>query len=290
MKNEDKVLHIMMGLPGSGKTTYIHYNKKEKDNVVNLDDPWISFTGDDIFKYAAKRASEYFIYYKTVWIDGLILTKSDVKNIIKNIDKKLLDDLTKRGFNLVVHIHQFELNRDACKNNDLKRTLEHTRRIKSGITIDNADYEILSIRDIGELEKSTSIKIEYEQLPVKKYGTYDLYFNQIFNDNPDVLISEEWSLGGTWGNYRGEHGSVEADDKPDFDKLDEILTTVCPSISFLQYKYIMKHFVNIVERSEGDYYGGYVDYAHYEANMKEIYDFLINNNLLKKDENGNTGN
>ena len=85
MKNEDKVLHIMMGLPGSGKTTYIHYNKKEKDNVVNLDDPWISFTGDDIFKYAAKRASEYFIYYKTVWIDGLILTKSDVKNIIKNI-------------------------------------------------------------------------------------------------------------------------------------------------------------------------------------------------------------
>ena len=153
MKNENKVLHIMMGLPGSGKTTYIHYNKKEKDNVVNLDDPWISFTGDDIFKYAAKRASEYFIYYKTVWIDGLILTKSDVKNIIKNIDKKLLDDLTKKGFNLVVHIHQFELNRDACKNNDLKRTLEHTRRIKSGITIDNADYEILSIHDIGELEK-----------------------------------------------------------------------------------------------------------------------------------------
>lgn len=283
MKNENKVLHIMMGLPGSGKTTYIRYNKKEKDKVVYLDEPWKSFTGDDIFKYAAEKASEYFIYYKTVWIDGLILTKSDVKNIIKNIDKKLLDDLTKKGFNLVVHIHQFELNRDACKNNDLKRTLEHTRRIKSGITIDNADYEVLSIHDIGELEKSTSIKIEYEQLPVKKYGIYDLYFNQTFNDNPDVLISEEWSLGGTWGNYRGEHGSVDSDERPDFDKLDEILTTVCPSISFLQYKYIMKHFVNIVERSEGDYYGGYVDYAHYEANMKEIYDFLINNNLLKKD-------
>lgn len=280
----------MMGLPGSGKTTFVHDHKKEKDIVISLDDSWYSFKDtDNIFKHASTRASEYLVYYN-VWIDGLILTKSDIIDIIKNLTKKLPSILHEGGSDLVIHIHQFELNREACKNNDLKRTLEHARYIKSGITIDNANYEILKASDIDELEKSIPhIKIEYELLSVKKFDIYNLYFNQPLSDNPDILTSEEWSLGGTWGNYKGDTGDVSPDKQPDFDKLDEILTTVCPNISFLQYKYIMKHFVKIVERCESDYYGGSVDYAHYEANMKEIYNFLINNNLLKKDENGNTG-
>ena len=243
-----------------------------------------------------------------VWIDGLVLTERDINLVVKTFMQKFTSCNKYGGMGapspvkVNIHIHQYEDNREYCKNNDVKRLNELERTQGAGITIDNAIYDVLSAEQIETLKSRVLLAtarslqygieydIDYELLEVKKCGNWELYFKQTyrpFHDNSPhdttIMQSESWSLGGSWGDCWGNNGSISPDTPPtEFAELDELLLKLCPNLPILMYKKIYRDYVHIEEDSENDYYGGTEYKAWYEADMKGIYDYLRENKLIEE--------
>lgn len=291
-----KDIHIMMGLPGSGKTNYIRNHKQQSDRVLSMDDIWYR-KGDKILAIAESAGEDTMcIGVKTIWIDGLILTPEALYKLIDKYIKTVnsnhymkLNDILE----VSIHIHQYDCNREYCKHNDMNRMVNYERDMSSAISIDNMEYEVLNATNLQDFEKyidevnekSKSIhiaySIDYELLNVKKCGNWDLVFKQD-NENPNILQSERWSLGGTWASYDGRGGEISPDETPEFVELDNILLKVCPNLPILMYKKIYRDWVEVKEESENDYYGGTEHKAYYEADMRSIYIYLIENNQIEE--------
>lgn len=287
-----KTLHIMMGLPGSGKTTYVRENRKNGDDYISLDN---AYTKISKFDYAGIVAGERFSVsrYDVVWIDGLILTVEHLKLVLSSFIEKM-NELSYMFLNdpveINIVIHQFDGNREYCKNNDVKRCVcDGERSELAESTIEYVPYEIVSesdMKDISDILKAINMiekftyKLEYEALTVKRYGNWDKFFKPTYASNPNILASETWSLGGTWCSYDGRCGTIKPDETPDFSELDDILTTVCPNLSMLMYKKIYRDYVDVKQKSESDYYGGSEYIAWYEADMRGIYNYLRENNVI----------
>jgi hypothetical protein len=87
--------------------------------------------------------------------------------------------------------------------------------------------------------------------------------------------------GGSWGDCRGNKGSVPGGPETEFVEFDSILEKVCPNISFLQYKNICNKIINSDTRSEGDYYGGSVTYGYKYFNVRNLYEVLVEKGLYE---------
>ena len=87
----------------------------------------------------------------------------------------------------------------------------------------------------------------------------------------------EWVTGGlTGGNCWGDEAdtSLTADPEPELRGLDEVLAEVCPSITFIQYKLLMKE-MEYDEYEQGEYYGNYVIYGTKKLSVDTVYDKLV---------------
>ncbi len=96
----------------------------------------------------------------------------------------------------------------------------------------------------------------------------------------------EWETGGCSGGncWGGTAEPYSCDDPPkELDILDEILGKLCPSIPFLVYKQLKNDLVKEDTNCSdcGDYYGNYTNYRTLEVDLKELYDYLIQNELIK---------
>lgn len=301
----------MMGLPGSGKTTYVeeHTTLKPNHRVISLDNEY--YGKRDPINYAAQYAVEYVEVLSTdprcsiddIWIDGLILSYEDINKLVDKIIYEMSKANTESWlvFNdelisVTINIHQYECNRDNCLHNDINRYNNGERQLASNISIENTPYVVLDKNQIESLCKTclesseneemhlkyVKFNLEYELLPVKKCGTWELYYKSKGTLNPNILESNSWSRGGSWCDYRGCHGTIEASDQPEFTELDNILLETCPNLPILIYKKIYKDYVTINEYSEDDYYGGTEYKANYVADMKAIYDYLREKNLIEE--------
>lgn len=283
----------MMGLPGSGKSTYVAEHATEGTAYINsLDEYWR--TSGNKLDYAARCVAEHMasIQQHEAWIDGLILTQDDIKYLVEMYIKhhnKLLYVYLNSPVTVNIHIHQYEEDREACINNDIKRIMAEGREKSSQVSIENMTYEVLTDKDIEELSNLCAMsatngveyKLSYELLKVKKCGTWDIWYKQE-GKNPNILLSESWSLGGTWANCWGNSGSISGEPAPEFTELDDILMATCPNISIMMYKKIYREYVTTEEYYEHDYYGGCETRAQWKADMKGIYDYLRENNLIEE--------
>lgn len=88
---------------------------------------------------------------------------------------------------------------------------------------------------------------------------------------------DSWVVGGlTGGNCWGGEADmpVTADEEPDGD-LDEFLTLICPDLTFMQYRRLMKSDVLEYEtKSQSEYYGNYTDYRYRTINLDKLYQAL----------------
>lgn len=306
-------VHIAMGLPGSGKTTWMNAESnrvkwgnpdsdpydlykqiKHESWYIDLDRiMWDKSHKDRVMsngKLDMKKLLSYCTCLGTtrgvdgpiyVWIDGLALTRDDVLLYMRG-----LSDLVDPAKNMYIGgpmpfrwdivVDQWLEDREQCIVNDKLRAGK--RLYRSDITIKSADYEIVNEEDLmsvvlDENLHINDVKVEYHEVPKATSWQIDLDRK----GDPAVakyLKSKEWSLGGTWANYLGSHGYVERDEALDNECLYEILEKIVPDLKYLHYKRIEKECVKLVTRTDSDPYGGSVKYAHWETDLEKMYNLL----------------
>ena len=95
--------------------------------------------------------------------------------------------------------------------------------------------------------------------------------------------SVEWRTGGmSGGNCWGDEPSysVDADEVPEMTMLDEFLEEICPEITFLQYKRVMRELIESDSRTEYEYYGNHTNYGIRRVNFRKLYDRLVEVGVL----------
>jgi adenylate kinase family enzyme len=263
--NELKV-DIMMGLPGSGKTTLcnkINKNSNEYKKTRGFTRPLYldGKTEKEMDKLLEKTLmSSYFPTERNdvhrIIVDGLFLTNDDVVKMIKMIQQY--------DKHLKVTVHSFKEDRETCLHNDLGR------RTKS--SMNTIKYAKVEIPDANFIKEQTGLL----SLDVKRYNVYrkpDV--DVLLEDNGysyHIFCSGSWSLGGTYGNcYDDKLFPVSPDTPPnEFKEFDNFLEKICPNISFLQYKKLYNSCVKVETKEEHDYYGGCVTYAYFECDLKRL--------------------
>jgi hypothetical protein len=96
----------------------------------------------------------------------------------------------------------------------------------------------------------------------------------------------EWCSGGIGGGSCWDDGkedvhhySISGEPESDFDDIDTILTELCPNLSFLQYKQLMK----ITKResySQNEYYGNSTDYTYKYVLLRDLLNKLVEMGFL----------
>lgn len=107
---------------------------------------------------------------------------------------------------------------------------------------------------------------------------------EAFSAHIDTLgfsTKESWLVGGIGGGScwsEGGHYALTAEEEPEDEALDAILSMFCPTLTFLQYRCLTK-IENLYLRENKtyyEYYGNYTEYTTRELNLRVVYDFLVN--------------
>ena len=265
---KDIKLLILMGLPGSGKTTFAKkYKKEEKGTfVIHMDDVKQSlwYVKENTVKRCVAEGLRKFRDEKCVVVDGLFLTEESIKEVITAVAE---------FFNKVsVEIHRWNEDRDTCLKNDGGR-----REVASSITIQNAVYENVDIEKLNLELKDWNTKI-IRVIPERVMLKPDWlrFYKPLIDFSEDgKLRSCRWCTGGASGNCWNDSLSPLTPSEPDeFNQLDELLEKICPNITFLHYKKIRKECIEIEDSSESDYYGGAAYYSNWVCDLEKMYEVL----------------
>lgn len=270
---------ITMGLPASGKSTWAEeykeskvtytggWNKQRIYSVFIMDvDKKFKSGNKSLESIICKYLNEISYKQDEVIIDGLFTTNEDIITILNNLDIQNED---------IVEVHYWKENREQCLIND-----QYRRNENSTISIENLPFEKIDI-DLIESKAEIKVNVEYHEVCIKpQWKAFSDKYNLYLYDN-EYIRSEKWSLGGSWRNCWGNSGSVSSETPVEFIVLDNLLTEICPNVSFLQYKKIYNECVETDESSEGDYYGGNVYYAYYKCDVEKLYDKLVEMNLIE---------
>lgn len=242
-------VHIVMGLPGSGKSTWVV--EETKDGVLG-----------EIIDLDRKRTKVDWKWFKDhvdgringIYVDGLFTTNDQILALIKEISKEIS--------NSEFFIHYWIPDRERCVKNDLLRGRE--KRAKFSI-------ETLPIDDPrknSEIRKLATIKIHDVYQPTDA----DLFALSHANVDKFFLESQCWSLGGECWDYTGVKWLLPADNPKEFDELDDLLLEIWPNIGLLQYKKIKK-IVEIKESREDDYYSDVMEARHI-IDLRKLYTLI----------------
>lgn len=137
---------------------------------------------------------------------------------------------------------------------------------------------------LKELEISFYIKKKEDKkryFDGKKYVNFSFDAKKKISPEPkleELYLYKDWSTGGLsggscWGTEN--HYPTEGSPEPEFLDLDKILESLCPNISFLQYKKLMKS-LNIDESTwtDDEYYGNCTHMSSKCINLNDLYNAL----------------
>ena len=99
---------------------------------------------------------------------------------------------------------------------------------------------------------------------------------QLYSD----VLTVEWTTGGETGGScwdegdEDRHYAVESEKEPEFEDLDKILQSLCPQITFLQYKALNKDVVQEKDWTDREYYGNYYDKRSKSINLHVLGNYL----------------
>lgn len=270
------IIHILVGLPGSGKTYFakqMEVQTKQNTKIVNCDEIIYGYRNllDEI-RYHIQCCSNYTIK-KSVVIDGLFLTNKDIICLLKKIST------FKNNYDFVLHM--WNEDRETCIKNDAGR-----RKLDNKMTIKNIQFEKVNLSLIQSETNISNITIQEHIVILKPDWKLFIDNSNLSNSiKDDKLYSSEWCLGGGCEEF----GFLSAEPQPlDFEEFDELIEQICPDISYLKYKKIYRNCVTIETRETSEYYVGRVSYGYYVCDMEKLYLMLVSFGYdvsLKKGEN-----
>ena len=278
-------LHIMYGLPGSGKTHLAYQMQGKSQNsqnfiqIINLD--ILAKLANNNWKTIGENAVEktgFWKYIEELAIDGLFLNTKDLEDFLESFLEALENMNQSKDFDFRpimikdVTIHAFQEDRETCLYNDLGR-----REVHSAITIQNAPYEMPNRLELQTKFPNLPIQIkEYEVVRKKETKTLkDKVYEQ--NEFDLKICSERWSTGGTVCDCYGGHYNVREEEPlepEDFSELNEILYRIYPNMSEKDYNWIWNTVVSEIEDSDSDYYGGVEYFSYFEVELEELFQAL----------------
>lgn len=106
-------------------------------------------------------------------------------------------------------------------------------------------------------------------------ANYDMFCDVNNIVNKEQLLSDSWSLGGTFGNcWNDKLGTLSPESPKPFKEFDELLERICPNLTFLQYKKLERECTEIAEYEERDYYGGIEYRSYHKCDLRKLYNLL----------------
>lgn len=299
--DKEQVLHILMGLPGSGKTTYANFLKYGKSsnqidfantNMLDISQPFDKFSKnnayvfdlDSIYKKLIKQNKKINnrvmgrvlndIYEETYSIprseitvlDGLILNHDDCKMFIDIF----LFDLIGSHFKTLnkIIIDYWTPNIDICIwNNSGLRKKDAKHSIKN-LKISKPDIKKLTDEYGGELE------IQLLEHQIVKKPDFRILADSLDKNNWQVfgkyIYSDSWCCGGTGTRCDGSIYFVDPEDKPDFIEFEVLIENLFSDISFKAFKELYSYAVNTETFKNSDYYLN-VDESRYVCDLEKLY-------------------
>ena len=284
---KDMEIHILVGLPGSGKTYWAHANTWSRGIKayyhMNIDNMLYDHSGQNTIETILE---EFFSIYENrkdimhkcdeevaafkgyqLIFDNLTLTNEDVKKVIELFKK--YNDIKVQGEQIPMKfiIHQWNEDREACLANDPLRLdngeLSRTKGAQN--TIRYAAYEIIDMNALKEV--FPEYKFEYVAHTVEVHSRKDILIEQT-----GTITSERWCTGGDRCDCWGGHWVQDSEDDPEpFTAFDNIVKFYCPNISDQQYTQLWDMCVDTDSVDEGDYYGGCMHYSWYICNLKYLF-------------------
>lgn len=269
----DIKLYVMMGLPGSGKTTQADLLARESPAshvcVLHLDElrSGFRYNKNTPLRTVINGELSRQLYHnlKHVVLDGPIFTNEDLYQAITAVAPSF--------DNVKVIVYHWNEDRDTCLKNDGGR-----RDIPSATTILNAPYEDVDVDALNERLKgyNASITKVIQKTVVLKEG-WERYFRHrdVYISDDKKLRSDKWCTGGSYGScWDNRLTPVSPDKALEFEELDKLLTEIAPTITFLQYKAIMNYCVDQEESYNRDYYGGGTSYLNWVCDLKKLHEKL----------------
>lgn len=225
------MIHIMYGLPASGKTTLamelFEKYKKEFDSQSSYNREKVTYYNcDEKDRKTISNTTDYGVsnhQHDVIIVDGFFKTVKNIADKFHN-NRFVCYDMDE------IVIHVFEQNKQACFENDKLRNRKElsTNSINEGIEEFNVEkFKLFFFKDRTYLLEKCKIKVVNEKVTSYK------------EKKPDTIYSP-WLVGEDIGN--------------EFSELDNWLEENYPQITLLQYKKICKHI-----KEETDYTRDYYD-------------------------------
>lgn len=286
-----KKIILTVGLPGSGKTTfcknYLKYNENIRVNHIEFDKYRITTYGKKLNfeNILLNRMNEKLD--EVLVIDTLLLDNNTVINAIE-----VLKDTLESINEIEIEIHYWNIDRDSCLHNDRGR-----RKEDSSITIKNANLEEINIELVKQatflekislithdVKKKSKLQLTLDFLDYDIKEVIDEYGGN--EDNKRYFYSKEWLVRGTQryyinDNWDSEYIKLDTEEAiMEFKEFDKLLEQICPTLTFIEYKELLKICVDIEEYDEDDYYT-YATYKRWRCNLEILEEYLKAKNYIK---------
>lgn len=271
-------LEFMVGLPGSGKSSMskelerLSHGKAKRVDFDSLFEQcwWRTGNEKDRSRNIRDKINSGISNPRVekLLLDGLFLTYEDIIRVVHSCCGFF------KSINIVVH--QWNEDRDTCVKNDGGRRETSSANTIMHAQLDQIDgAELLNRLKEKGCENIGTVSIKYHTVQLKPDWERCFRNTEAYVWDDGKMRSGKWCTGGSYGSCFGDGLSpVTPDDQPEFEALDELLIEICPNVTFLQYKKIMRECVDIEESYESDYYGGGCMYKRYVCDMKKLYETL----------------
>lgn len=285
-KNE---IHIMYGLPGSGKTYYCSQETAKSNaydirKYLDLDFYWKrtqnGYPNENWLRDALSSSiKNWFLFTSartSLYVDGLVTTMKSLSDIINIIYEQ--------NYTGDVIVHVWNEDRETCLKNDYKR-----RSQSSSISIKEMPFESIKHSNdikamIACIPKSSCIRLIRHTVVTKPewkqyYGdTLGITLDDFKQSN--FMYSDWWKTGGVTRDYLGGSSPVIPDETPKFTEVFDLMLLIDENFPLRYAIDILENFVTIEDKCEDDYYGGGIYYNRYVLDLVAMYDYLTEKNYL----------